>query len=434
LEANYLEVSEKTLIWATLDGAPIIVARRVGRGMVATLGFHPSEARDTDGSTTALLKYLLICGLIGPVVWLDFNGSLVLRMDDPGGAQSVYSRKWSYPKLCESKWREIGADLSRRHARMSIGYTAGWVDDGDTERGFLKVAGVVPNRIPGQVYPSPLVTYQHLDSHEPGTFNDYESEFRGIQTLRKAGLGDVELHGYTHMHPDSVSWAKAIDRYESVNWYRELGRSAKETITARSPEMHPLALGVAALRQCFEVRPTTLICPGDQWTNAVLDRALDIGLHLVAGYYLAIRDGDRFCWTTHVCSPYLDQAEPAWFDGGLPVVGYFHDHDLAVKGVDWMSKWIDRWQTAGARAIMDFRELAAAVCRHFYLENHAGEIRLVVSGEGAPPLVRPLRVMIRVPDERMPSRMAVSLDNKDLFVKVHPLDHGLGRITLPTTV
>ena len=54
LESRVLEVSADTSIWAILDGAPFIVARQIGRGVIATLGFHPSQARDGNGAATAL--------------------------------------------------------------------------------------------------------------------------------------------------------------------------------------------------------------------------------------------------------------------------------------------------------------------------------------------------------------------------------------------
>src|SRR5438034_1177388 len=82
-----------------LDGATGIAARPVGRGAVATLGFHPSEARDQDGAGTALVRHLLIWGAGAPVAWHELEGSLVLRMDDPGGAQNVHLRGWTYAKL-----------------------------------------------------------------------------------------------------------------------------------------------------------------------------------------------------------------------------------------------------------------------------------------------------------------------------------------------
>lgn len=432
VEARALKLSEDTMTWATLDGAPLIVARQVGRGVVVTLAFHPSEARDSEGVATALLKHLLMYGAGAPVAWLDWEGSLVLRMDDPGGAQNVHSRSWYYPKLGEAEWAALGDDLRRRKARLSIGYVGGWVDDGDYMRGVLQVAGSAPRRVPGQVHPSPLVRYVDQAGHAPGTLHDYEAEIRGIQRLRAAELGDVELHGYTHMHPDSNSWAKAADRYETEGWYRELGKTAQAVIAARPPDQHPLALGISALHRYFDVQPTTLICPGDQWTDDVLERALELGLHLVSSYYLALRDGERFCWTTHVCAPYLDKPDPAWFDAGLPVVGYFHDREPALEGVRWISKWLDGWRNAGAQRIIDFRELAAAVSRRLRLEESNGGLRLRVTNVGGPQLLRPLPILIHLPKGRLPPRVSVSLDGNDLSLKVHQLSRSLGRLILPS--
>jgi hypothetical protein len=331
----------------------------------------------------------------------------------------VYSRHWAYPKLGEAAWSSIRADLQRRGARLSVCYVAGWVDDGDTQRGTLTVDGHRPPRVPGTVYPSPLVQYQDHAGHTPGTLHDYTAEFHGIQALRAAGLGDVELHGYTHIHPDTEAWVRAPDRYEggpAMSWYRELGAAAQAILAARPPQQHPLALGVAALQHYFQVCPTTLVCPGDQWTPEVPERALDLGLQLVGSYYLAMRQGDRFCWTQHVCAPYLNEPNPAWFDAGLPVVGYFHDREPALEGVDWISRWLDRWQAAGATRLMDFRELAAAVCCRLQLAERDNTLCLTMTREGAPALVRPL---------------TVSLDGRDLSLPVQPLSAGLGRVILP---
>jgi len=432
LEGALMETHSSASMWATLDGAPFIVGRRVGRGAVATLGFHPSRARDLDGAATALLRHLLIWSAMAPVAWFDLEHTLVLRMDDPGGAQSVHSRDWYYPKLGEEAWAAIGVGLARRSGRLSIGYSPGWVDDGDPARGDLAVAGHVAPRIPGRVHPSPLVKYRDRGGHTPGTLHDYEAEFRGIQSLRAAGLADVELHGYTHMHPDTLSWARAPDRYRSEAWYRELGSPARDTIAARPREEHPLALGVASLERYFGARPTTLICPGDEWTDEALERALDLDLYLVSSYYLAIRDENRFCWSTHVCAPYLDKPDPAWFDAGLPVVGYFHDREPALEGPVWIESWLERWQAAGARRLIDLRELAGVVSRRLCAEEDDGELCLSVSGRGAPPRVRPVKVFLRAPRGELPSRMTASLDTVRLLLDVDSLGDGLGCLTLPS--
>ena len=403
----------------------------MGTGAIVTLGFHPSAARDADGAATALLRHLLICGASSPIAWLDWEGTLVLRMDDPGGAENVFSRTWCYPKLSASQWAAIGQGLRRRNARLSILYVAGWVDDGDANRGTLILNGERVSRVPGNIYPSPLVQYVDHLGHTPGTYHDYTSEFAGIQALRAAGLAEVELHGYTHMHPNTTAWAKAPDRYEAKRWYRELGH--RRSLARRSPDDHPLALGLAAFRHFFNVRPTTLVSPGDHWTNETLERALDLGIQLADSYYLAIRHNERFCWCTHVCSPYLNEPDSGWFDSGLPVVGYFHDFEPAVEGVDWVVNWLDRWQTAGARRFIDFRELSAAVGRCLYLDDDNGCLRLEMNTfDDTPDLVRPLPIRLYSQNNALPPRILVSVGDNDFTLLVHGRGDGSAQITIPT--
>ena len=346
-------------VWAEAEGEPLILARRMGRGVLVTLAFHPSEARDADGTLTALLRTLLVRARGVPVAWLDFEATLVLRMDDPGGAQNVHSESWLYPKMGLQCWREIRRELESRNARLSVGYVAGWVDDGEPSRGELFVDGSFAERIPGAVHPSPLVVYQSYD----GMRHDYREEYAGIDELRAAGCGEVELHGFTHMQPNRDAWLAAPDRYSSNRWYRELGVVV--------PHEKPLERGLEAFDRWFHTRPAVLICPGDEWVNETLEHALDLGFELVSSYYLGIEDSGRLLWATHVCAPYLNQAEPSWFASGLPVVGYFHDRELALDGVSWMTENLDRWSAAGARRFLDLRELAGLLSLRIRAEDHS---------------------------------------------------------------
>lgn len=429
-ESQQLLVGSDAAVWADLDGAPIIAARSVGLGTIATLGFHPSYARDASGAATALLRHLLTRGAHGPVAWLDFQDSLVLRMDDPGGAQNIYCASWCYRKLGEWEWREIAAGLRRHNARLSIGYVGGWADDGDVRRGELRVAGRAVPRVAGRVYPSPIVQYSDQKGHAPGTFHDYGSEFRGIQNVRAQGAGDVELHGYTHVHPDVHAWSKASDRYSSVAWYREFGASASKILAAQQLEEHPLAKGIGVLSRHFGVRPTTLICPGDEWTNETMSRALDLRLDLVSSYYLAIRHEQRFCWTTHVCAPYLDQPDAAWFDSGLPVVGYFHDREPALEGPQWVDKWLGRWHDAGARRFLDFRELAAAVGYRLRLDARHHLLHVQRADEATPVPVRPIPLLIRATTEKPPAQITCIENRRSWPLPVESLENGLWRAFL----
>ena len=397
LSTQALQCGGEAGVEGRLDQHPCIVSRAAGRGRHITLAFHPGELRDQAGAGTALLRHMLVCSLQKPVVWLDLEKTMILRMDDPGGAQNIHLQTWYYPKLDEKQWAALGADLNRREASVALGYIAGWVDDGDSRRGDLHIAGQKVPRVPGNIHPSPLVDYVDRNGFAPGTRHDYRSEYRGIQALVAEGRASVELHGFTHMYPDLAAWSQADDRYENVNWFRELGRNAETVLEKRVAAEHPLALGMQMLEQHFGARATTLISPGDQWTREAIRQALHLGLHFVSSYYLAIRTGNRFCWSQHVCAPYLDEPDTAWFDSGLPVVGYFHDRELSLEGPGWMTRWLDRWQECGARRMMDYRELAALTeCRFAFSETEEG---LALKLENGSPFVppRPFPVRLYVP-------------------------------------
>jgi hypothetical protein len=418
-------------VWATLNGEAIVTGRRLGQSHVVTLGCHPSVWRDMDGATSALFCHVLTRGAPHAVAWLDLAGTVVLRMDDPGGAQNVHFGKWTYRKMNEAEWADVARDLERHDARLSVGYTAGWVDDGDANRGTLEVDGQVVARTPGQVHPAPLVRYVDQAGHAPGVVHDYEAEYRGIEALRAADLGDVELHGYTHFYPNSAVWAAAADRYTTKSWYREFGVHAAPAILARPAPEHPISLGMTAIEGHFDIRPTTLICPGHQSEDRIIERALDEGLELVSQQCLAIRDRDRLCWTTHVGAPELDEVDAAWFRSGLPVVVFFHDRDIVRQGSSWFGKHLDQWRDAGATRFVDFRQLAAELGHRIAVEDQCGQVRVIVTRvAGAPPPVRPFDVLLRNDGQALPARVTVIYEDTEASVEVHVAGDGVGRIRL----
>src|SRR5262249_54839467 len=110
--------ADRCHVWSTAGDVPLIIAADVDRSVVARVVAHPTEWREADPAGTALLKRLLTHGTPGAMAWLDWSRTLLLRMDDPGGAQNVYSRDWSYPKIGPAGWTEIGRALASRNARM----------------------------------------------------------------------------------------------------------------------------------------------------------------------------------------------------------------------------------------------------------------------------------------------------------------------------
>ncbi len=354
LEARSLSLAGRQS-WLALDGHPIVAASRTGRSWLVELGFHPSVARDNAPVMSVVLRDLLVAAA-GDVTAVDHAGTVVLRMDDPGAAQSVHSSRWRYRQLDGNAWRDIERVLVRHDASMSVGYVSRWVDDGDVSRGSLLVDGRPVARVPGVLHPSHLVRYK--DSG--GQVHDYASQAAQLHRMIGRGTVSMEMHGLTHQQPNTAAWAVAPDRYDNRDWYREFGTAAPAGRPATDDRL-TLQRARRAIQVEFETTPTTLIFPGDQWDNRAIEAAADDRCAFVSSYYLAVRTPLGLVWSTHCCAPYLDQADSSWFDSGLPVVGYFHDREVSIFGSTWLDDRLEEWRNAGARRFVSFADLATSI-------------------------------------------------------------------------
>ena len=404
-------------MWSTAGGRPAVAARTLPSGaVVATVGV----------AATAVRKRLLTCGAPFPTAWLDLDRCVILRMDDPGASANVHLRSWSYAKLGDAEWAAVGAALRVRGARLSVAYTPGFADDGDPERGVLELAGQPLRERRVGVHPSPLVRHTDLQGSAPGRVNDYEAEYRGISRLAAEGVAGVELHGYTHLAADLDAWANAPDRYDAVSWYREFD-AGPQPPAGRSLPDHPVQLGAALLREHFAEQPAALVCPGQAWTELVVEQALHAGLRLVSAEALAVRDGERFCWSRAIPTVYLDKPDAALFEAELPVTGLFHDLEPATGGVEWLTWHLDGWRRAGARRLIDLRELAAALELRLRLRPGAAGLVLETGPPPALALPRPLPVLVHAPRGAPPAQVELA---GGATVRVQPLEGGVGRLVL----
>lgn len=412
--------------WATLDGVPIVSARRRGGAPVLVVGLDPADAR-AEPEIGAVLRRVLIAAAPA-AAWLDLRGIVALRMDDPGASASVHLDSWSFEKIGPGDWEELGGVLSRRNARMTIAYTPGWVDDGDPLRGELVVAGMRVRRTPGQVHPSPLVRYRGRDRPS----GDYEGEYRAVSELRDRGLCSVELHGYTHVHPETDRWAAAPSKHAKLGWYRELAAENSAAVSARSADAHPVGLGLELFRRHFGGMPTTLVCPGNAYGPDSLRRAHEAGFEAVAADRLAVRDDDRFAWL-EIGAVALEHPAHRALDAELPAIACFHDRDLALSGVGWLREGLAAWRVAGASRFTDLRELVSALGLRLSVEPREGRWSLRVSRQRGPRLDRPFGVLVRMPGPT-PSRLATTLPDGEVSLEVEPAHEGTARIELPAGV
>lgn len=415
------------VVWATLDGAPIVARGRL-RGLPAVLcGLDPGDARSAP-EPGAVLRLALI-GSRPAAAWLDLRGIVALRMDDPGSSASVHLDRWSHEKLEPSGWRELGRLLMQADARLTVAYTPGWVDDGDAERGELRVDGRAVERTPGVVHPSPLVSYR--GRQVPSA--DCEAEFRAIADLRARGLCAVEMHGYTHVHPELERWARAPTRHQKLGWYRELGPEVASTVRRRPLSAHPIARGLELFERHFGEPPSVLVCPGNACGPESLERASALGLEAVAAEGFSVRRGEYFDWLPGVDCGRPESPASRALATQTPAIACFHDRDLALEGIGWLRDVLARWRSAGADRFIDLRELTSAVGLRLGLDREPDGWRLEVVRESGPALRRSFPVLVRAPDRPQPEIPAATPQGP-LRLRAEPVAAGVSRVLLPPGV
>jgi hypothetical protein len=264
----------------------------------------------------------LLAERLGAVVVPDLRGTLVLRLDDPGAAVKQHLRSWAHPPLTDDGWEALWSALEG-FGRVSLFCCPGYVRTDGT---------VVASRA------------------------ELPAEWAAMDAGVAKGLADLECHGYTHMDPDTASWAAAADRDEAVDWFRELW-------PPRSPQEPSVVAQEERLRSwqaATGTSGTALVAPGEEWGLNTLAAARRAGFQLFNSWGVCFLDRAVPTWTVGIGSPYLDEADPSWFGDCLPQVGYWHDRDMAVHGPSWIGTQLDKWRDCGARRGLSFAQLARA--------------------------------------------------------------------------
>jgi hypothetical protein len=290
---------------------------------------------------------------LGALVRPDFRGVLALRLDDPGAAVKRHLASWRHDDVSAAAWSMLW-DALGVDGRFSIFCCPGWV----TAEG-----AVAPSR---QASPA---------------------EWEWIDASVARGAADLECHGYTHLHPDLGAWRAAPDRFTNAGWYRELWPPAASAEPPVEVQQAVLAAWQAACG-----RASALVAPGEGWGCNTVVAAQRAGLRLFNSWGACRLDTPVPTWSVGVGSPYLDQPGPEWFEAGLPVVGYWHDRDMAVHGPGWAPQWLDAWRDCGARRLVAFADWAGAYATPIDAALVDGEV--VVRGA---PAGWPLRVELAPP-------------------------------------
>jgi hypothetical protein len=426
-----LQCEETPELSVTLDGQTIIRGKRTGPGMMVFMGFHPGEARDQDAVLTSVLRHVLLHGSPAPATALCWQGMLALRMDDPGSAELVHHDIYADCRKLDSRgWSQVGQVLADHKARLTVGYVPGWVDDGNADASELWVQGQPVCRKAGSVHPSPLVLYRRQVTDDITVVYDYQAEHAALLGLQEQGVVELAAHGFTHMDPRLQAWLHAADAHTHPKWYREFSPDAMRFLQDIPESMRPLSRSLDWIQLHFCHRPRVVIFPGEVFTTESVAAALNLDLQLVSSYYLALRHDRHFCWVQHVCAPYLDRADPAWFDAGLPVVACFHDWDISREGIDWLGRCLEQWTRAGATALIDLDDVVGRLGLRLSLDLDQERPRLTVHGTLPWNPEIPVEVELHFPGKPLPTELDIVTDGCSRRVQVLPAEAGTGRAVL----
>lgn len=257
---------------------------------------------------------------LGALVRPDMRGVMALRLDDPGASMKRLLQDWAHDDVPAEAWSALWAALG--DGRMSVFCCPGWVCGDGT---------IVPSR-----------------SANP-------DEWAHLDEGRAHGFLDLECHGFTHLDPDVQAWLGAPDGRTNPAWFREMWPPRFE----REPSVEA-QVAVIGRWQAECGSATALVAPGEAWGLNTVTAARRQGLKLFNSWGICRLDLPVPTWSVGVGSPYLDEADPAWCQRDVPVVGYWHDRDMAVAGPSWAPGHLEAWRECGIRRLVAFSDLAAA--------------------------------------------------------------------------
>jgi len=188
---------------------------------------------------------------IGYNFYKTWDNNLIMIMDDPGGAQSVYLEHWHYPELTENIIEKyLIKPLMEHKAILNINFVPAFVSD---EKQRLE----------------PAWTQNFVDGF--GTRQNYVSAKKGFDKGIKAGVFEVMCHGLTHMQPDLVSepgWYGApLDREKAeVGWYREFGDTRRHKEIPAAEQLWRMKTAKKWITEQFGVTPLEF-CAGGNGTS-----------------------------------------------------------------------------------------------------------------------------------------------------------------------
>lgn len=274
---------------------------------------------------------------VGYSLYKTYPDTILLRIDDPGAAQTAYLPTWQYPQLTEEQIRSsIIQPLLEHNATLAVMYTTGYPRH--TERTVLK-----------------SWTLDWVDPY--GTRQNLTSNYLGILEGISEEVLEIQSHGWTHMQPDLNStpgpwWDNpGGTEWSNTEWYREYYDTRRDKeIDVATQERH-FDYSIQYTQEAFGTFPLSFAPGGDAISGVPLESNVPAtytyklaalkGFGLACdydGYYYLGPPGDIVISQMRMTRTYyLDQVSnirtrlKAYGGWDIPIIVLFHDRDIALE-------------------------------------------------------------------------------------------------------
>jgi len=266
-------------------------------------------------------------------------------------------------------------------AQVSIMYIPLWVDEASAEKGTLHFKGrEVTNRARGRTYYSKDVVYTKNNCPNENTVYDYVSEFVALKAGLQSGWIDIESHGLTHLDTKIEDWLEAEDRYSNWCWWHEFRHVIDNRDCTVKEQQYVLQDSAKLIERFFSISPSAVTPSGHEQSKNSEQLAHGVEYKLFSSEYNSFQQNDLILRNDKITSIFLDSTPPnsSYVNAGYPVVGVFHDYEIAHKGIDWFEGIIRDWKKKGIQQFITLRELAGCLCSSFEACFEDKELRISV--------------------------------------------------------
>ncbi|MDD8025094.1 MAG: hypothetical protein PHI34_01180 [Acidobacteriota bacterium] len=279
LDAGDISSAFKGRVQADVEGARVLV--RQGAWPQATIREIDTETRAIwiGGDPARMLSYQPVRTLlkraltsaIGYALVKSWTDRIILMMDDLGNAQNAWLEHWHYAALTADQIRRcILAPLKAHNAVLVVNALPGFVDD--------RSRSVVPS------WGEPFI-----DGF--GTRQDYRPTKQGLDEGVRAGLIEIQSHGWTHMQPDLDSppgpwWGSPLDGERAeVGWYREFYDTRRNAEIPAAVQALHMRRSIEGLTRQFGTAPLAFATGGNAVSSSLANNTWRIAAREGFGWY-----------------------------------------------------------------------------------------------------------------------------------------------------